>query len=848
MSQELLYTSAPRGLKSGTHGFCMVLCSEGMPGPLATALEGLSAYKPVYPVGDPLEARNPVTAMHVILPAIGRKQHVLSRVASFGLDYSGRPNKLAHHVVLDSRDLAAAGPAWLLTQPGVIKNDWSGDPKVAAANRRLPLGDAPPAPCRAWARATEDAGWGGVLAESLMKDPSRQAYLIIEPGFDPLPLFAESIALLPADRRWQATFSTYYATLPAGATCNWRCLMADSPLVHQSKRHVQALRLDLTKPLGKAPEGEWVELARTGRRAAAFTTSVAKVSVEPLPYSNVEAIGYGLAHPQLRGLKDGRPLPNRRNSEPKRTRIVVVTATAVLLAAVGAVVVFVNRKSPPFEKPNVEVLTNTSSSSTTPSSEETSTADVSNDQSDNPKADRPVDTATSQTTADSGKQIPQSAQIHNAADSAPGAQELPAPPQSMVTADITPKAKRTVQRLSVAGASTAVSVPSPIGLEHIARVRFLAPAALNAKLTKTDQGVNAPYRVTVASRGSTLDASELVQWYSIEYDASGNVVLHVENENRRAALDGCAIFLIDRSGDEFLVALDLKNTNEEQSPRSERSKSVNVQLPFSAKTPLPSFEATEFTYRVGATAFRFDQKYLKNSAHAAESRRLLSVKQSLQLYPVDVGQLLSEISEAALPQDPRLDQQPRVTLSLQDNGKVPSRLISIDLHVPEDIGGFLTAINGRLASELNILTRNEAPTIDPESFKGERKDQRKEFALPAPTPVPLTPIDVPIHPDIGTLEAMRDSLKKWIDRTSDRHKVLIGRQDIKAEVYHTYIAEVETLQSNLDRYLRLTEKAIQVRNDLSKAVLSSGSIEYSAFDPNDPTFEVKIPVFEAPSR
>src|SRR5690348_3612007 len=104
MSQDLLYTSAPKGLKSGTHGFCMVLCSEGMPSPLATALEALSAYKPVYPVGDPAADKNPVTAMHVILPAIGKKLHVLSRVASYGLDYSGRPNKLAHHVVLDVRD------------------------------------------------------------------------------------------------------------------------------------------------------------------------------------------------------------------------------------------------------------------------------------------------------------------------------------------------------------------------------------------------------------------------------------------------------------------------------------------------------------------------------------------------------------------------------------------------------------------------------------------------------------------------------------------------------------------------------------------------------------------------
>ena len=72
----------------------------------------------------------------------------------------------------------------------------------------------------------EEYGLGGLLirfAFLQLTDWTRLAYLIIEPGLDVLPLFAEAIALLPPDRRWQATFSTYFTTLPAGATCNWRC-------------------------------------------------------------------------------------------------------------------------------------------------------------------------------------------------------------------------------------------------------------------------------------------------------------------------------------------------------------------------------------------------------------------------------------------------------------------------------------------------------------------------------------------------------------------------------------------------------------------------------------------------
>jgi hypothetical protein len=41
MSQELHYTSVPRGLKPGTRGFCTVAVTPQMPGPLVERLENL---------------------------------------------------------------------------------------------------------------------------------------------------------------------------------------------------------------------------------------------------------------------------------------------------------------------------------------------------------------------------------------------------------------------------------------------------------------------------------------------------------------------------------------------------------------------------------------------------------------------------------------------------------------------------------------------------------------------------------------------------------------------------------------------------------------------------------------
>src|SRR4051812_6783587 len=63
--QELLYTSAPKGLKAGSRGFCTVLSTQGMSAPLAAALEGLSGYRPLFAPTDPRHASNPVVHSHL---------------------------------------------------------------------------------------------------------------------------------------------------------------------------------------------------------------------------------------------------------------------------------------------------------------------------------------------------------------------------------------------------------------------------------------------------------------------------------------------------------------------------------------------------------------------------------------------------------------------------------------------------------------------------------------------------------------------------------------------------------------------------------------------------------------
>jgi len=264
MLQEIYYTSAPRGLKAGSRGFCTVVSTPGMAKNLADRLEALSGYRHVFAPHDPQAACNPILWSHLRLSVGGRPYHVLSRIGDAGLDYTQRTNKFAHHVVLDAVDLPPAGPAWLLAAPGFMQSTWDGEPRTLAAVRRPPSGSNAPAVCNAWQQLTDDAGWGGTLAETALPDGRRQAVVVFAPGVDILPLVAESLALLPPALRWDVTFSTYFTKLPPGVECKWRFVVQGSPEAAAARATPQTLLINLCAPLPAAKGGALVETARTG--------------------------------------------------------------------------------------------------------------------------------------------------------------------------------------------------------------------------------------------------------------------------------------------------------------------------------------------------------------------------------------------------------------------------------------------------------------------------------------------------------------------------------------------------------------------------------------------------------
>ena len=93
MPLELINTSAPRGIDSGSRGFTTVAITQGLSGIWRTRLESMSSYS----IESGITSK-PIIYSHAELVVAGSRRSVISRVGHAGLDYSGRPNRIAHHI------------------------------------------------------------------------------------------------------------------------------------------------------------------------------------------------------------------------------------------------------------------------------------------------------------------------------------------------------------------------------------------------------------------------------------------------------------------------------------------------------------------------------------------------------------------------------------------------------------------------------------------------------------------------------------------------------------------------------------------------------------------------------
>jgi len=359
--EEIVYTSAEKGLKQGSRGFCTVVSTAGMSLALAERLESMSGYRHAFPLHDPQASMNPVCFSHVTTRLAGKSLHVISRVADAGQDYTGRSNKLAHHLVIDNVASMPGGPARLMAEPGVIVEQWDGNVRNVPP-RELRCAPLPASiPLVAWQSLTGDEGWAGSVAEQLLQNPAPVS-IIFKAGTDTLTLVREVLDLVPAPQRWNVTFSTYFTRLLAGAECQLRFVLNDTPEATSLRNDARARVIDLTSSLPAATGGTLVAMARKGQltpQEPAPTPAAPAVRARTAVEISTKDTGVEISIPKLKpGLSaletPDKPQPPRDLPPPVRVNIRkgvwIGLAVALLLVVVTGTLIFMRsgKKTDPF--------------------------------------------------------------------------------------------------------------------------------------------------------------------------------------------------------------------------------------------------------------------------------------------------------------------------------------------------------------------------------------------------------------------------------------------------------------------------------------------------------------------
>ena len=206
----------------------------------------------------------------------GTRFHVLSRIQDAGLDFTGRTNFIAHHLVFTPEEIRQ------FPTPPIILHDWPGWVKLWTKEPKLlenedwaaltALAGKTNVPAQTWQRVTGDAVNGYGLLETRAGTSFR-----VDDQTDEtvLELIAESLELLEVrDTRrdfrsgaWNYTFTTSMQEQDNPADFRWRCIHSDNPAANRFTtpdcRALSAVRA--TKWTG-----EETAFARSGRQAPQF--------------------------------------------------------------------------------------------------------------------------------------------------------------------------------------------------------------------------------------------------------------------------------------------------------------------------------------------------------------------------------------------------------------------------------------------------------------------------------------------------------------------------------------------------------------------------------------------------
>lgn len=246
MAWQLIYTSAPRLLEAGRSGFGTVARHRAIHPTLAAALERDSQF-------DRSAVRGRVVFAHRIITAGGARFHVLSCIRETGADYTGRTNHIAHHLIIDPREvslLGSAAPSPMdICREMTWRTAWTDAPKWLDASEEISVSQFHPAatPGNDWQAIAGDGRYAGVLR------PTTSYALILPPAADALALFAES-GTVAASQSWQATFTTCIQPTDDLSEFRWVAVEAVSPVRERTSGGRAVLDLTAPETLPAPPE------------------------------------------------------------------------------------------------------------------------------------------------------------------------------------------------------------------------------------------------------------------------------------------------------------------------------------------------------------------------------------------------------------------------------------------------------------------------------------------------------------------------------------------------------------------------------------------------------------------
>ena len=311
MPQQLIYTSAPRGIVAGRSGYCTVARSAKMREPLMLQLEKFSYYQHLSLTGG---QERPIYSCRIV-DIRGTRFHVLSRIQDAGLDFTGRTNFIAHHLVFTPEEIRQfpTPPVILREWPGWVKS-WTKDPQMLEKEDWADLtafAGRSSVPAQTWQRVTGDA----VNGYGLLEARAGASFRVDDQADETvLELIAESLELLEVrDTRrdfhttaWNYTFTTSMQEQDNPADFRWRCIHSDNPAANRfatpdcrALSAVQATKLT----------GEETNFARTGRQPPKFVKLAAD------NYDIQEGAGV-----KLEVATDGIPTPTIRWFEIERNQ------------------------------------------------------------------------------------------------------------------------------------------------------------------------------------------------------------------------------------------------------------------------------------------------------------------------------------------------------------------------------------------------------------------------------------------------------------------------------------------------------------------------------------------------